>query len=44
MATKLTSGDIFPRLALNLAGGGTLSLPEDIQTQLTVVLFYRGHW
>ena len=41
---KLTTGDDFPNLTLNLAGGGTLELPGDIDTRFAIVLFYRGHW
>ena len=41
---KLTSGDDFPSLALNLTDGGTLELPGDIDTNMAIVLFYRGHW
>ena len=41
---KLTTGDDFPNLTLDLADGGTLELPEDIDTRFAIVLFYRGHW
>lgn len=44
MAAKLTSGDTFPTLTLNIAGGDTLRLPDDIGSPLAIVLFYRGHW
>ncbi|MDA1075472.1 MAG: hypothetical protein O3A63_12030 [Proteobacteria bacterium] len=44
MADKLSSGADFPALTLNIAGGGTLSLPADLKSTYTVVLFYRGHW
>lgn len=44
MTQKLTSGDTFPELTLKIAGGDTLSLPGDLETPLTIVLFYRGHW
>ena len=46
MATsqKLAGGDDFPSLSLNIAGGGTVSLPDDIDTDYAVILFYRGHW
>jgi hypothetical protein len=43
-ATKLIGGDNFPNLALNIAGGDNLSLPEDITSDYAIVLFYRGHW
>ena len=41
---KLTTGDDFPNLTLNLADGGTLELPGDIDTNFAIMLFYRGHW
>jgi peroxiredoxin len=44
MADKLNLGDTFPTLELKLAGGGVLTLPNDLTTPYTIVLFYRGHW
>lgn len=44
MADQLTPGAVFPDLTLNIAGGDTLSLPRDIDSTYSVVLFYRGHW
>ena len=44
MADKLNLLDRFPKLTLALAGGGSLTLPDDLQTPYAVVLFYRGHW
>ena len=44
MADKLDMGDKFPNLTLNLVGGGTLSVPDDLGSDYTVILFYRGHW
>ena len=41
---KLTTGDDFPILTLNLTNGSTLELPGDIDTNFAIVLFYRGHW
>ena len=41
---KLTTGDDFPNLTLDLTDGGTLKLPGDIDTRFAIVLFYRGHW
>ncbi len=41
---KLSTGDDFPNLTLNLTDGGTLALPGDIHTDFAIVLFYRGHW
>tara|TARA_A100001037_G_C15126169_1_gene626298 strand:- start:555 stop:689 length:135 start_codon:yes stop_codon:yes gene_type:complete len=44
MADKLDPGSTFPDLNLRIAGGGTMSLPGDIEMPLAIVLFYRGHW
>ncbi len=44
MTTQLEPGDQFPELSLNIPGGETLTLPNDIDTPYAVVLFYRGHW
>lgn len=44
MAEKLNLLDAFPSLNLNIAGGGTVTLPDDIHTPYAIVLFYRGHW
>lgn len=44
MADKLDAGDAFPSLTLNLVGGGTLTVPDDLSTKYLVALFYRGHW
>lgn len=44
MADQLTPGMPFPDLTLNIAGGNTLSLPADIDSTYSIVLFYRGHW
>ena len=41
---KLTTGDDFPNLTLNMTDGGTLELPRDIDTKFGIVLFYRGYW
>ena len=44
MAEKLNLGDTLPALTLRLAGGGTLSLPDQLATPYAVLLFYRDHW
>ena len=44
MSEKLRIGDTFPKLKLNLAGGGTLSLPDGVDAKYRIFLFYRGHW
>ncbi len=44
MADKLKLLDSFPSITLSVAGGGTLTLPEDVETPYAILLFYRGHW
>lgn len=44
MAEKLDIGASFPKLTLNLVGGGKLDLPDGLDAKYRVVLFYRGHW
>ena len=44
MSEKLGSGAAFPKLTLNLVGGGTLDLPGGLDAKYSVILFYRGHW
>ena len=44
MAEKLNTGDRFPRLTLDLVGGGRLTVPDDLDAKYKVILFYRGHW
>jgi len=44
MSEKLDTGDVFPKLTLNLVEGGTLELPDGLNAKYKIVLFYRGHW
>jgi peroxiredoxin len=44
MTGQLLPGTDFPDLTLNIAGGETLSLPGDLNSTYSIVLFYRGHW
>ena len=44
MGEKLQGGDTLPEVSLNLVGGGTVTLPRDLETPYATVLFYRGHW
>ena len=40
----LSVGDQFPALELKKVGGGRIVLPEEIDTDYAIVLFYRGSW
>ena len=42
--TKLSAGDHFPELMLNLAGGGGIQISQDLRSPFTILLFYRGFW
>jgi hypothetical protein len=44
MTDKLDAGSIFPDMTLNLAVGGTESMPTPVPGTYQIVLFYRGHW
>ncbi len=41
---QLDSGDVLPSFALNIGVDSTLTLPDDMETDYGVMLFYRGHW
>ena len=40
----LVPDDQFPDIELDIAGGGSVSLPGDVAGHWTYVLFYRGGW
>jgi hypothetical protein len=40
----LDTGAAFPRIDLDLAGGESYRLPEDLGAGYGVVLLYRGSW
>jgi peroxiredoxin len=40
----LRPGDQFPSLAVAKAGGGSISLPDDLAGHFGIVLLYRGSW
>lgn len=44
MTDKLRAGQTLPSLTLDLVGGGSVTLPDDLSTDFGVVLLYRGHW
>lgn len=44
LAEKLDIGARFPSLDLKLVGGGTLALPDGLDADYKIILFYRGHW
>jgi len=44
MATRLSTGDLFPHLKAQQVGGGPFELPQALAGSWSVILFYRGHW
>lgn len=42
MSDKLNTGDRFPEFPLDLADGGSLTLPAQPAAGYRIVLFYRG--
>jgi peroxiredoxin len=40
----LDTGDLFPEIEIDKAGGGKIALPEYLKGSWGVVLFYRSHW
>jgi hypothetical protein len=44
MSEKLSIGAMFPQMKIDLAGGGSIELPQGMNAKYRVVLFYRGHW
>ena len=44
MEQKLNPGDNFPHINLDIVGGESLQIPQDLGGQFNIVLFYRGHW
>jgi len=41
---KLDLGDHFPQMAISLLSGDSLTLPDDLSADSTVLLIYRGKW
>ena len=44
MGNNLDAGDIFPDFEVNVVGGRTFNLKENLDARYNIVLFYRGHW
>lgn len=44
MTEKLNEGDTFPTMRLTLTDGRQVTLPDDLDKDFTVVLFFRGQW
>lgn len=42
--TQLDGGDTLSAFTLNIGADSTLTLPDDMETDNGIVLFYRGHW
>jgi peroxiredoxin len=44
MAKQLNPGDPFPDYTVRLTDGRTLRIPEELQGEYAVIIFYRGIW
>lgn len=44
MTSLLKPGDTFPELKLELTNGRTLSTPDGLSSDFSMVIFFRGHW
>lgn len=42
--TRLNVGDQFPELAGRWDDGRPARIPDDLDAEPAVLLFYRGHW
>jgi peroxiredoxin len=40
----INNSEIFPRLSIRKAGGGSITLPDDLDGSFGVILIYRGAW
>lgn len=43
-SARLDTGDTFPTLTFALPDGKRLRVPEELDHDFQVILFYRGHW
>jgi peroxiredoxin len=44
MAKQLKMGDRFPEYQVQTVDGTTLQLPQDLASEYSVLIFYRGGW
>ncbi len=44
VSMKLNNGDLFPSVNGLTVGGGSLTIPKNLEQEWNVILFYRGHW
>jgi len=44
MNKKLNTGDQFPSITMRIGRDQTITIPEDLDSDYTMVLIYRGHW
>lgn len=44
MAKQLNMGDLFPEYVVQTIDGRTLSLPQGLSGEYSVLIFYRGSW
>ncbi len=44
MGKKLNAGEQFPSITMHIGTDHTITVPEDLDSDYTMVLIYRGHW
>ncbi len=44
MAEKLDAGSLFPTIRLTPVDGDPITVPEQLDSRYTILLFYRGDW
>jgi peroxiredoxin len=44
LAKQLNMGDLFPEYVVQTTDGRTLHLPQDLSSEYSVLMFYRGSW
>ena len=44
MSQRLSGGSSLPATTINLAGGGQMTLPDDMGDGYKVIIFFRGYW
>ena len=41
---RLENGQRFPTISASTLGGGTITIPDDLEGVWSVLIFYTGHW
>ena len=44
MSRQLNSGDLFPQYYVQLTDGRALTIPDGLNGEYAILIFYRGVW